>query len=371
MLEQLFRDVQPSQDYLELTSFAWRRIYTINIDDALEAAIRRQCVQNLRVHISRDPVADQDSFYERLDLVKLNGSIDRPQDGIIFSASEYAKASARPLPWYEQCASDFVRSQILFIGTKLSEPLLKFHIERYKNVVGKSPGRSYVITPSATPMQKQALLDYNIEHISGTLEDFVKWLKSSFPTPLKPLNLAMESLPQLRELLKSPDAQKYASLFDHVTPVKKTNLIVGRRTDGSSIIRNFYKGYRPTWADIVDEIPARLDVFTSSRQQILSGFLKNSIVPLVGPAGSGKTTLLMQLCFDFASERDWEVYFIEQPIDYLSDTLEAIERTSTAHRILIGIDNIDFLSDQLKSIFISHRLQRTMILGAERENIWK
>lgn len=371
VLEGLFRDTQPSPEYLALASFAWRRIYTLNVDDALENAIRRQRVQNLHVRVLGDPVADQDNFFDRLDLIKLNGSIDQLRHGIIFSASEYAKATARPLPWYEQCASDFVRSPILFIGTKLSEPLLKFHIERYKNVTGKSPGRSYVITPSATPLQKQALLDYNIEHIAGTLADFVEWLKSSFPTPLKPLDLALESIPQLSELLKSDNARKFASLFDHVTPVKKTTLIGSRKSGTGSTILNFYKGFRPTWEDIVEEIPARLDVFTSARKLIGANFSKNSIVPLIGPAGSGKTTLLMQLCFDIANEKGLEVYFIEQPINNLIDTLEAIERSSTASRIIIGIDNIDFVSDQLKAIFASERLQRTMFIGAERENIWK
>ena len=76
-LEQLLRDTQPSNDYLALASFAWRRIYTLNIDDALEAAIRRQRVQKLHVHVLGDPVVDQDNFFDRLDLVKLNGSIDK------------------------------------------------------------------------------------------------------------------------------------------------------------------------------------------------------------------------------------------------------------------------------------------------------
>lgn len=370
ILEGLFRHTQPSPEYLDLAAFAWRRIYTLNIDDALETAIRRKRIQSLHVRVSDNPIADQDNFFERLDLIKLNGSIDQLGCGIIFSSSEYAKATARPLPWYEQCASDFVRSPILFIGTRLSEPLLKFHIERYKSVTGKTPGRSYVITPSATPLQKQALSDYNIEHIAGTLADFVTWLKSSFPTPFKPLDLALESIPQLSELLKSNDAHKFASLFDHVTPIKRANLR-GKKLDSGATILNFYKGFRPTWDDIVEEIPARLDVFDSARKLIDSNFLNNRIVPLVGPAGSGKTTLLMQLCFDIANEKGWEVFFIEQPIDHLIDTLEALERNSTASNILIGIDNIDFVSDQLQEIFASKRLQRTMFVGAERENIWK
>ena len=87
-LESLFRDAQPSQEYRDLATFAWRRIYTLNIDDALEAAIRRSCVQKLHVRVLGDSVADRDNFFDRLDLVKLNGSVDQLNSGIIFSSSE-------------------------------------------------------------------------------------------------------------------------------------------------------------------------------------------------------------------------------------------------------------------------------------------
>ena len=371
ILENLFRNAQPSSEYLTLASYAWRRIYTLNIDDALESAIRRTRVQKLHVRLSSDPIVDQDSFFDRMDVVKLNGTIDRIEDGVIFSASEYAKATAKSLPWYEQCASDFVRCPILFIGTKLSEPLLKFHIERYKSVTGRSPGRSYVITPSATALQMEALSEYNIEHISGTLSDFVSWLNETFPIPLKPIDLAKASIPQLAELLRSQDAQKFAELFDHVTPVRKTTFSGGGATAGDAAIKNFYKGFRPSWQDVVDEIPARLDVLEKSKEILRASFSTNKFLPLIGPAGSGKTTLLMQLCFDIANITDIEVYYIEQPINHLRATLEAIERNSSSHRILVGVDNVDFVSDQLQDVLESKRLQRTMVVGAERENIWK
>lgn len=371
IIEALFRLTNPSSEYLALASYAWRRIYTLNIDDALETAIRRKHIQNLHIRMLGDPVVDQAPFFDRLDLVKLNGSADQLRNGIIFSPSEYAKATARPLPWYEQCASDFVRFPVLFIGTKLNEPLLKFHIERYKTVTGSSPGKSYVITPTATALQQQALAVYNIEHISGTLSDFVAWLQTQFSKPLTPPDLALASIPQLAEFMKSQNAWKYASLFDHVTPVKKTTLNTTGKPSLSATIQNFYKGYRPTWDDIVNEIPARLDVFRLAMNVIASHRQSNTIIPLIGPAGSGKTTLLMQLCLELANEKDCESFYIEQPIDDLRSTLEAIERSSKASLIIIGLDNIDFMSDQLKEIFSAGRLQRTMIIGAERENIWK
>lgn len=370
-LEELFRDANPSAEYRDLASFAWRRIYTLNIDDALETALRLTRVQKIHTRLSAHAVVDQDNFFDRLDFVKLNGTIDRLDEGVIFSSSDYAKATTRSLPWYEQCGSDFVRSPVLFIGTKLNEPLLKFHIERYKSVTGKSPGRSYVITPSASDFQKASLSEYNIEHIPGTLGDFTTWLKTIFPRPLKPLDLAMASIPQLAEIISSKEGNRYASLFDHVFPVKRANMPSDKKFAPGSAIHDFYKGFRPSWDDIANEIPARLDVLDNSKNQLITDFKKNTITPLIGPAGSGKTTLLMQLCYEISNLKDWDVFHISQPIDELQATLEAIESSSKAPKILVGIDNIDFFSDQLKEIFASKRLQKIMLIGAERESIWK
>lgn len=372
-LESLFRDLKPSKDYLELTSFSWKRIYTLNIDDALETAIRRNAVQYVHIRLSSDALEDQDNFFKKIDLIKLNGSIDRLQSGVIFSASDYAKATSKSLPWYEQCGSDFVRSPVLFIGTKLNEPLLKFHIERYKSISGKIPGRSFVITPTATEFQKASLAEYNIEHISGTLSDFVSWLKDEFPSPLSPMDLSLKSLPHLAELLRTQDTKRYISLFDHVIPVRRNTIsrYITKESRATSAISNFYKGFKPSWQDIVDEIPATLDIFHESSRRLSSSHKNNSLVPIIGPAGSGKTTLLMQLCFDASTSTDWDVYFIEQPINELSETLEAIENSSTSEKVLVALDNLDFFAEDLKKVLTSKRLQKTMLIGAERENIWK
>lgn len=370
-LEDIFRNATPSTEYSDLAAFAWRRIYTLNIDDALESAMRLTRVQKIHVHLSAQAVMDQDSFFNRLDYIKLNGTIDRLDEGIIFSSSDYAKATTRSLPWYEQCGSDFIRSPVLFIGTKLNEPLLKFHIERYKSVTGRTPGRSYVITPSASDFQKASLAEYNIEHIPGTLSDFTKWLKSAFPKQLKPLDLAIASIPQLAEIISSRDTNRYASLFDHVFPVKRTSIPPQSNVLAGAAIHDFYKGFRPSWNDIANEIPASLDILRDTQKQLVDGFKSNTITPLIGPAGSGKTTLLMQLCYEISKQSEWDVFYITQPIDELQATLEAIEKSSKATKLLIGIDNVDFFSDQLKDIFSSKRLQKSMLIGAERENIWK
>ena len=366
-LEELFRHTRPSAEYQVLGQYAWRRIYTLNIDDGLERAFRNSD-QNLCIRLAADSVVERDVFFRRLDLIKLNGSIDRLKEGIIFSSSEYAQATNRTLPWYEQCASDFVRSSFLFIGTKINEPLLKFHIERYKSINGKGPGRSYVITPSATAIQKASLLQFNVEHIPGTLSDFTNWLSREFGAGISAMQLAKASLPQYAGFLTAPDPKAYANVLEGVSLVTP-DMVTPDKADGT--IRRFYKGFQATWNDIAEGVPAELAVLAESIERIKEGTKPNTIIPFIGPAGSGKTTLLMQLCYSLCRLEGVRVYYIQEPNGEIKKTLDALEESSKdSSQVFVAIDNVDVVSDQLAEALNARRLKKTRILCAERENIW-
>lgn len=370
ILEELFRFSTPSKEYVELAKHAWRRIYTLNIDDALDRALKNS-PQNVSCRISSDPVSDRDQFFDHLDFIKLNGSVDRLKEGIIFSSSEYAKAGASPRPWYEQCASDFIRSPFLFVGTKLNEPLLKYHIERYKLFNNKTPGRSYVITPSATEIQVKSLSQYNITHIAGTLMSLTDWLAQEYPNGITPQELALTSVPQYRALLDSVNKFEHAALFDGITVVKRSMVPDVNSHDLIGAVRTFYKGYRPTWKDIIDRVPATLEIFNTGMTVALDKSFDETIIPIVGPAGSGKSTLLMQLCYSLASYDDTDVYFVSEPLSNLGKTLEALEKgTGGGRKVIVGIDNVDLMVDQLADVLATGRLRKTRIFCVCRENIW-
>ncbi|WPL79500.1 SIR2 family protein [Bordetella hinzii] len=368
ILEELFRQTRPSIEYQALAQFAWRRIYTLNIDDGLERAFRKS-EQDLRVRLAADPIVDRDVFFKNLDLIKLNGSIDRLREGVIFSSAEYAKAANRSLPWYEQCASDFMRSPILFIGTKLNEPLLKFHMERFKAINGKEYGRSFVITPSATPIQAGSLRQFNIVHIPATLADFTAWLTREIGTDMSPLDLAKSSIPQYAALFTTPDPIAYADSLEGVSFITP-DIKSPAKPEGA--IRNFYKGFQPNWNDIVEGIPAELEILSESVTRTTGEFPPNTIIPFIGPAGSGKTTLLMQLCYVLCRSERARVYYIEEPNAEIKKTLDALESSSAkSDEIYVVIDNVDIIAEPLADALNGRRLKKTRIICAERENIWK
>ena len=370
-LEERFKHVIPSAEYETIAAYTWRRIYSLNIDDGLDKSLTKYSPQKINKLNSRDSIVDRDQFFEFLEYIKLNGTIDRIKDGLIFSPSEYAKATSSHLPWYSQCASDFVRTPILFIGTQLNEPLLKYHIERYQQLNSESPGTSYLLCPSATEIQIAGLKKYNIEYIKGTLNSFTSWLGINLPTPPKPKNVAIESIPQLATFLSSSAPIKYADLFANVTVIKRERLPASNPLAPQNTIRDFYKGFKPKWNDIVDNIPAELEILQSSIVRIKSlNNMQYRLLPFLGPAGSGKTTLLMQLCWKFSTESDWDVFFLDSEPTSLLSTLEAIEKTAQAKNILVAIDDLEFFTEDLQFVLKSGRLSKILLIGAEREGIW-
>jgi ABC-type branched-subunit amino acid transport system ATPase component len=372
-LESSFNHITPSAEYEAIAKYVWRRIYTLNIDTGLDRALARLSNQNINKLSASDPYIDQSPFFERLEYVKLNGTADRIQDGVIFSASEYAKATATHLPWYSQCASDFVRSPILFIGTQLNEPLLKYHIERYKTLNPSPQGISYLIALSATPIQIAALKRYKIEFIPGTLSDFTSWLSEEVPIPPSPGDVAQEKLPQLKDFAKKnrEEKERYIELFENVKIIKREDFGYFPKSNEAKI-KDFYKGFKPTWTDIVEGIPAKLDVLDECINKIINFNMdaEKKLLPIIGPAGSGKTTLVKQICYHFCLVDDWGVYFIEGTPDQLIDTLVAIEQTSEQSKLIVGIDSIEFLTDQLISALSSKKLSKTILIASERESTW-
>jgi len=369
VLEAYFRYATPSDEYYALADYAWRRIYTLNIDDALETAITRRSKQRVAVRQSKDSVENHDPMYDRLDLVKLNGCVTRLADGVIFSASEYAKATASTLPWYEQSANDFISTPFLFIGTKVNEPLLKFHIERYKDIHGSAPGVSYVVTPNASEIQKLDLESYNIKHISGTLEDFVAWLKIELPEPVTPFDLAVVNIPQLAIIAQQGVDRTKLDLFDEVTLVKRGMIAPLNASQATSNhIRDFYKGFHPTWDDIVQQIPAELTVLA----KVVSATHQHTpLTVVVGPAGCGKSTLVMQAALQLSDTPNWAVYFFDDVPADLRATLEVIEKScdDSIETILVVMDNLDSFANDLAEFRQGGR-RRIRFLSAEREHVW-
>lgn len=372
------RGCTPSESYAKLAKYAWKRIYTINIDDAFDNAIMGSRAQEVYIHSLGSRYNNHDQTYQRLDYVKLHGSVDRLHEGVIFSPEEYADISAHPHYWYSMLPEDYLNSVFLFIGTKLDESALLKILNDYKSKYKTSPGVHYLLVPSATTHQINSLKSsYNIEHISGTLEDFVLWLEKEFPAPLTPMQLFNENNPAIAKIFNNnqeSDTRRKISARDmdvltSVTPINSAFLNSIKVYDGLSSECDFYTGMKPTWSDVKSKIPAELHAFQFFCNAVINNIGKKiHINVLIGQAGSGKTTLLMQAAEYFSKHIDIPVYYFDHssPLDEVIFSLNAIH-----DKYLLFVDKLSSSIHSLRGIIKDKKFDKCYLVCTERKNIWK
>ena len=356
-LEEKFKHCRYSDDYKKLANLPFKRIYTLNIDDCLQGAFFAQ-----RKHLNiknRNDATDEYSFENDITtLVKLNGDINNPTLGFIFSPEEYAKNTISNNNWYKELAQDMHTYTFVFIGTKLNEPLLDYHIQKFKNDNKISSSvRGFVITPKASEIEKLSLKNSNLEHISGTLKDFVNYFYDYFK----------DDIPTHKDILRNIKPYVINSDYDleivsKIVPITKTNIIDPNINNSkSTVIESFYKGFKPSWKDIVNNIPALLkktEVFINAN---LENFDKsNKLYVIVGNAGSGKSTALKQIAINLLNKTTTPIFFIDNSYNSLKDIIKYLDSIIKSNYI-ICIDRIinnryseisEILSNKSKASFI-------------------
>ncbi|MCU6376820.1 SIR2 family protein [Morganella morganii] len=370
LFDNYFNFCKPSPEYMVLSKYIFRRIYTLNIDDALDKALSLNSKQNVYVKRRNDKVSPPDQLFKNLDLVKLNGDIKNQSEGYIFSPQEYGNASAFSPLWYNELGGDFYNFKFLFIGTGLNEPLFFHQIERYKGKTSSSEQRSYLITPSVTEINKRSLLQSNIEHIAGTLKSFTDWLQKEIPIPVSSNDILKSSRPEYNVSILDNES-KYLEIFRNVLPVSRSSLQILKERDSGNPIRNFYKGFKPTWRDILDNVPAELNNLWVILNEIIDIIRNNKCINLYcifGSAGSGKTTLLKQLALKI-SDKNIPTYFIDNINANIKDLIIELENKNNS-RYIIFVERIADSAQILGEIFNENRISKGLIVGSESKNIW-
>lgn len=361
-LNEEFKNVKPSEEYKYILKFPFFRIYSLNIDDGLEKAAI-QCNKEISVFRVNSRVVDFDQTYQRLDYIKLNGDVNNPENGFVFSPEEYAREAVKESGWYQELATDYNRFTFIFIGTNLNEPAFKHHVERYRQLTGSRGLKSYLIVPEITEIEKFSFASDNIDCIEGTFESFVHWLKSEFseiPTSRDVFNNNNPGfLSELGEFSKDP--------FD-IFPVSRKSISLLNKEREIGNIKNFYKGTKPTWHNIIDNVPALLEKVDEFYQFIKSDFSSNDLFLLLGPAGSGKTTGLMQLAVLISDATTKNVYFVEEFVSDFENKLIELDRKNS-DVFFVFIERIADVAKELRSI-ISNNKTKAVFVTAENIRIW-
>ena len=284
----------------------WYRIYTTNVDDLIERVYRDAAATKLdTINSIQARYKERDAYLERLQYVKLNGSIKDGIDHITFGARQYARRASEYEVWYDQFVRDYSTHATVLVGTKVNEPLFWQAIEARQRRSGAAQElrlRSFLVSNKASPVVLNSLAEFNVVPVEATAEEFFNYL-----------GRLLGDLPDRAEVLAhvNPQRAQYLSLDTTRAAdadAAKAFFAAFTRVEVADSPRNhrslYHSGATPDWADLAAGLDAQREVTARAQQRFESALeSENSerVFVVSGHRGAGKSTLLMRTALNLSA----------------------------------------------------------------------
>lgn len=381
-LHHLFRKeftrIVPSAELEELLQYSWRRLYTWNIDDAIENV--RSTVQLRRYYNGlRDRVASDEGI-EYLHVIHLHGEASKPEHGFIFSPADYnERINNDKHDWYRQAAIDYASHVPVFIGSTLKEPIFSAELDRARPNADASLGTAFLVTPDQfTELQKAAYQARNIVVVQGTLADFIEWLGKSIGRSMSPLQIskAKNSFTETVASRISPTRAEVSaanSILVHTWHDAKSRADELQGLKRQQAARAFLEGGPPSWKIAASDIPVWLSA-TDELYAALSSSIdaRDRMFLVYGQSGSGKTTALLQALLRYIREHEGgAVYELKGDVKSLRSSLELIARLHEGGHAVVYVGDAFIYGDTLGEDAQALPRGRVTLITSARSNEWR
>ncbi|MCH7699860.1 MAG: SIR2 family protein [Chloroflexi bacterium] len=321
--------------YATWLSAPWARCYSLNIDDLELAAARRFNLGRAVRAVS----ATSNSESERptpggLDVVHLNGFVADDLDDLTFSALDYGSRASRPEQWYIVCANELLTRPVVFVGTKLEEPLFWQYVELR---LTKGPRgthevrpRSYLVSPSLNAAKRVLLRELNIEFVEMTASQFEE----------KVLRPASDANEEGHAAIRARTQTELRRSLPQVIGELASAL---REPSG-----DYLMGHEPTWNDIQQGLAIEREADAEAYRTATSMLKASDEAPplvLTGTAGSGKSTSLMRLGLKLTAD-GVPVYWLDEQSNVEPHRLRDLVHNTT-EPVAILVDDGDLFGGLL------------------------
>ncbi len=378
LLRDEYRQCEPSHELKKLMTYCWARLYTWNLDDTVTNCHRS--AQRLKPFNGMvDPVEPNDNI-AYLQVVHLHGEAWKPEHGYIFSASEYNQAISKGHAWYRQATADYVENFPVFLGSKLTEPVLSLELDRARPHGVEGLGLALLITPdNFTPIQLAEFEARGITVVKGSLSDFVAFLDNKVSRGGMSPAVVVANRGEAGRLLakRGGVTQSDLTIAQHLRVISDGcgNVPIQRIPSDQLqfTLRHFLEGKPPQWPIVMsDAIPALAQVKVLHDQLDECYQSEERLLIVYGQSASGKTTAIMQAIVQVASDHpDIPIYEVEGNIPALRDAINLLMRLHPEQKVIVYFGEAFIFGDSFAEDLLSISAGRLLFIGDARANEWK
>lgn len=260
--------------HMKLKRYPWSYIFTLNIDDLVEYIYddTKLTVQVNGSYKQGIPGAPE--------LIKLHGSVNKPEFGFVFDSTEYIQFMARDNWPLTQFGTEYLKRDVIILGTEFQEDDLLLIIEKFQKMSGATKDLNcFYITPAINnrSLRRKIENNPNMYHIEFYTKDFLEFINNNITT-----------LGEHRSRIRD-----YGMIFLDEKKSERTNMY-----DDTA---HLYLGETPRYRDFFNDWDIRYPVLhEKSRLQVNKN--ESGIISLFGDPYVGKSCVAMRLLVDYLGE---------------------------------------------------------------------
>ena len=379
LLREEYTRVTPSDELTSLFDFTWRRLYTWNIDDAVENV--RSSNQRRKFFNGLIDKVSVHGGHDYLQVIHLHGEASKPEHGFIFGNAEYnARLNRNDHDWYRELSADYVSHVPVFIGSRLKEPILAAELDRARPSAGAGLGLAFLVTPDAfTEVQLAGFKARNIIVMKTTLDGFVEWTRARSGKTISPVDVARKSNVFVERLLEAvataggADIEAAEYIIQRSWRTARGDADSLTPSDNRKAGRSFLEGTPPTWTMAASNVPVWLQRTESLFKSMKDAFIgRERAFVVYGQAGSGKTTALMQSLLRYSRENEGTVlYELRNDVPSLRASLNLISKLHKTEHVIVYVRDAFIFGDGLTDDLLSIAPGGITLVTSARTGEWR
>lgn len=305
-ITQRYKVDAPGKTVSHIGIVPWRRIYTLNVDNAVEVFSLKQIAdrggdmgrffRHNFVDDYHDPVPDAVNS-----IVHLHGSVERSDSGYVFSHQEYAKQMVRVNPWMATLSQLIKSEPFIVAGTTLDEIDVTYYLEQRNSddIPDYLAPPSVLIEPYPDKLAEKLCGDHNLYLFRGTAIEFFEALRGEFGDISDPFS---SPEPQEAFLATVPEALRirFEESFERVRDQGEVDKKSAKFLLGAELTWPLLRANADVFRDIVPLIDKEIS------KQLKAGI---SFLVILDDPASGKTSILRRLAISSSRSHKNVFYF--------------------------------------------------------------